>query len=217
MISASTFLALALQCAPSVHPDTTTDISKAESGFQPLAIAVVNGRSIYPKNINEAKEHIKLLKSKGRNYSIGLMQINQANFKKYGVSADEMLNPCKNLQVFEKIITDCYMRGETLKRALSCYYSGNFNTGLRPEKAFADTSYVQRIGYAVPSTRQERANAEVSGERVLYPDTVIRGAVPLQSQSSSDVINYPAQIVRGDFVISETKESKNEIDSTSEK
>lgn len=216
MISASTFLALAIQCAPSVHPDTTTDISKAESGFQPLAIAVVNGKSIYPKNINDAKEHIKLLKSKGKNYSVGLMQINQANFKKYGVSADEMLNPCKNLQVFEKIITDCYTRGETLKRALSCYYSGNFTTGLRSEKAFANTSYVQRIGYVVPSTRQDRA-VPPQGERVLYPDTVIRGAVPPRSQLPHDAINYPAQIVRGHFVMSATKESKNETDSISEK
>ena len=216
MISASTFLALAIQCAPSVHPDTTTDITKAESGFQPLAIAVVNGKSIYPKNINDAKEHIKLLKSKGKDYSVGLMQINQANFKKYGVSGDEMLNPCKNLQVFEKIITDCYVRGETLKRALSCYYSGNFDTGQRPEKAFSGTSYVQRIGYAVPSTRQYATPDNGSGERVLYPDAVIRGSVPLQTKLN-DTINYPAQIVRGDFVASETKESKNETDSISEK
>ncbi|EDW4632796.1 lytic transglycosylase domain-containing protein [Salmonella enterica subsp. enterica] len=216
MISTSNFLALALQCAPTIHPDTTTDIGYTESRFQHLAIGVVHGKSIYPKNINDALEHIKKLKAKGKNYSIGLMQINQANFKKYGVTAEDMFNPCKNLSIYEKIITDCYIRGETLKRALSCYYSGNFDTGQRPESAFDNTSYVQRAGYAVPSTKQDRAQsteAVKSGEITVYPDTVLRAAAePVKSTST---ITYPAQIVRGSFVIS--KESKNEISEHSEK
>lgn len=211
MISAADFLALALQCAPTVHPTTTTDIGYAESRFQHLAIGVVRGESIYPKDINSALEHIKNLKAKGKNYSIGLMQINQSNFEKYGVTAKDMFNPCKNLSIFEKILTDCYTRGETLKRALSCYYSGNFETGLRPEKAFSDTSYVQRVGYAVPSTRQGRTAPDGSrkGASVRYPGTVVRGTIPLQSQP--DPITYPAKILRGNFNTSETKESQNEI------
>ncbi|EKT1335123.1 lytic transglycosylase domain-containing protein [Salmonella enterica] len=209
MISAANFLALALQCAPTIHPDTTTDIGYTESRFQNLAIGVVQGKSIYPKDINDALEHIKQLKAKGKNYSIGLMQINQANFKKYGVTSKDMFDPCKNLSVFEKIITDCYTRGETLKRALSCYYSGNFDTGQRPESAFENTSYVQRVGYAVPSTKQDKGTqpVESGAKTVIYPDTILRAAAtPVESTST---INYPAQIVRGGFVIS--KESKNEI------
>lgn len=211
MISAADFLTLALQCAPTVHPTTTTDIGYAESRFQHLAIGVVRGDSIYPKDINSALEYIRQLKETGRNYSIGLMQINQSNFEKYGVTAKDMFDPCKNLSIFEKIITDCYIRGKTLKRALSCYYSGNFEGGLRPEQAFSDTSYVQRVGYVVPSTRPGHA-APVSpfkGENVRYPDTVVRGTIPLQSQP--DPITYPAKILRGNFMTSETKESKNEI------
>ncbi|ECG8305610.1 lytic transglycosylase domain-containing protein [Salmonella enterica] len=210
MISTANFLALALQCAPTIHPDTTTDIGYTESRFQHMAIGVVGGKSIYPKNINDALEHINKLKAKGKNYSIGLMQINQANFKKYGVTAEDMFNPCKNLSIYEKIITDCYTRGETLKRALSCYYSGNFDTGQSPESAFGNTSYVQRVGYAVPSTKQDKAQPEEPvkpGENTIYPDTVLRAAAaPVKSTST---ITYPAQIVRGSFVIS--KESKNEI------
>lgn len=211
MISAADFFALALQCAPTVHPATTTDIGYAESRFQHLAIGVVRGDSIYPKDINSALEHIRQLKEKDRNYSIGLMQINQSNFEKYGVTAKDMFDPCKNLSVFEKILTDCYTRGETLKRALSCYYSGNFETGLRPEKAFSDTSYVQRVGYVVPSTRPGHAAPAnpLKGENVRYPDTVVRGTIPLQSQP--DPITYPAKILRGNFITSEAKESKNEI------
>lgn len=211
MISAADFLTLALQCAPTVHPATTTDIGYAESRFQHLAIGVVRGDSIYPKDINSALEHIRQLKAKGRNYSIGLMQINQSNFQKYGVTAKDMFDPCKNLSIFEKIITDCYIRGETLTRALSCYYSGNFESGLRPEQAFSDTSYVQRVGYIVPSTRPGHAEPAsiLKGESVRYPDTVVRGTVLLQPKP--EPITYPAKILRGNFITFETKESKNEI------
>lgn len=212
MISVSTFLTLAMQCAPTVHPDTTLDIARTESAFQPLAIGVVNGDSIYPKSIDDAKEQIKTLKSKGKNYSIGLMQINQSNFKKFSVTADDMFNPCKNLNIFEKIITDCYVRGETLKRALSCYYSGNFDTGQRPELAFKNSSYTQRIGYAVLSTKQDQQDQQAQSSppeqlTVLYPASVLRA--PLAQVPATNT-HYPAHIVRGDFVIHETKESKNE-------
>jgi type IV secretion system protein VirB1 len=87
------------------------------------------------------------------------MQITSTNFRHYGVTASDLLNPCINLSVFERILADCYRRGSTLKRALSCYYSGNFETGQRPESAFNQTSYVQRIGYVVPSTREDRQRA----------------------------------------------------------
>ena len=37
------FLALALACAPQVHPDTARAIASVESGFNPYAIGVVAG------------------------------------------------------------------------------------------------------------------------------------------------------------------------------
>lgn len=157
MIPITAFLALALQCSPSVHPDTSQDVARVESGFNPFAIGVVGqGKGIFPKNLNDALAHVERLNAEGKNYSVGLMQINQANFSRYGVTAKQLFNPCTNLTVFEKIITDCYLRGGTLKRALSCYYSGNFDTGQKPEAAFSKTSYVQRMGYK-PDTKICRA------------------------------------------------------------
>ncbi len=73
------------------------------------------------------------------------MQITSTNFQKYHVSDAQLFDPCTNLSVFEKIMVDCYQRGGNLKSALSCYYSGNFKTGLKKEKIFSDTSYVDRI------------------------------------------------------------------------
>lgn len=51
MLSTSTFLALAMQCAASVHPDTTHEVARVESGFNPYAIA-----EIIPKAKSNEKE-----------------------------------------------------------------------------------------------------------------------------------------------------------------
>lgn len=164
MMSIPAFLALAMQCAATVHPDTAQDVARVESGFNPLAIGVVGQKKgIFPANLPEALAHVNRLRGEGRNFSVGLMQINQANFRRYHMTAARLFDPCTNLSIFEKIITDCYQRGGSLPRALSCYYSGNFTTGQQAEAAFRQTSYVQRTGYQpppggyrVPGTREER-------------------------------------------------------------
>lgn len=203
-------MALALQCATTIHPDTSVDIARTESGFNPYAIGVVGGKGIYPKNINDALAHVNRLKSEGENYSIGLMQINQSNFKRFNVSPEELFNPCNNLSIYEKIITDCYKRGGTLKRALSCYYSGRFDTGQRPEKQF-NSSYIQRVGYVVPSTKEDRQSLDTKTETphqptVIYPSKVIRGTFPTPGELKTDATYYPPQIVRGRLITAEVKE-----------
>lgn len=171
MLAPTAFLALAMQCAPSVHPETAFDIARVESNFNPYAIAEIIPKakrkaaktrviSHFPTNKTEALARIKQIEAKKHRYSVGLMQITSTNFARFGMTAEKLLSPCHNLTVFEKILTDCYRRGGSLKRALSCYYAGNFTTGQQPEAQFAKTSYVERIGYVVPSTRQERTRKE---------------------------------------------------------
>ncbi|HBQ8586971.1 TPA: lytic transglycosylase domain-containing protein, partial [Klebsiella pneumoniae] len=170
MLTTAALFQLAMQCAPAVHPDTIHDITRTESGLNPYAIAeivpVKGGRSRVishlPSSKDEALKIVEAIKQKKHRYSVGLMQITSTNFPQFGVSAESMFNPCDNMTVAAKIITDCYQRGGTLQRALSCYYSGNFETGQRPESAFGNTSYVQRIGYVVPSTRAEQQTASPS-------------------------------------------------------
>lgn len=209
MLSTAAFMAIAMQCAVSVHPDTAHDIAKTESGFNPFAIGVVNGKSLYPSSLDEAIKQVKKLKADGKNFSVGLMQINKANFPVYGVTASQVFDPCTNLKVFEKIMTDCYRRGGTLKRALSCYYSGNFDTGQRPEKSFSQTSYVQRIGYVVPSTKADRMAAvqpdvspqsppKTSQNKQVWPKTVVRGSLSnTDDKRVTTRLVYPDQVVRG--------------------
>ena len=195
MLTIPAFLALAMQCAATIHPDTAQDIARVESGFHPYAIGVVGQKNgLFPRHKEDALAHVKRLRAEGKNFSVGLMQINQANFSRYGVDAAALLEPCTNLSVFEKIITDCYLRGKTLKRALSCYYSGNFVAGQNKEAVFGATSYIERVGYpavprhVVPSTQQDKA---VSQKAVaLSPESTIKPRIV-----------YPSQVVRGEFVL----------------
>ncbi|WGL93953.1 lytic transglycosylase domain-containing protein [Arsenophonus nasoniae] len=181
-----------LMCAPLIHPDTLNDIARVESGFNHYAIAVVSkpGKSFLPKSPQEAIEIIQHLEDKNKNYSVGLMQINRVNFKRFRVTGEQLLDGCTNLNVAEKILIDCYHRGKNLKNMLSCYYSGNFKTGNKKESQFANTSYIERIGYSstlakqylVPSTKYDRIkpinknpeNKDFSQKKqIIYPVSVL--------------------------------------------
>lgn len=220
MLTAATFLSLAMQCAPLVHPDTISDIAKTESGFNPYAIAEIvplkNGGnrvvSHYPSSKEEGLKIVEEIKKKNHRYSVGVMQITNTNFPVYNVNADTMFNPCDNLRIAEKIIIDCYERGGTLKRALSCFYTGNFESGQKPESDFSGTSYIQRIGYVVPSTKQDRASESLKvhdpelTSYAIYPDRVVRGLLPEAINDKQTTINYPSHVVRGELAISVKKE-----------
>ncbi|EIX9581431.1 TPA_asm: lytic transglycosylase domain-containing protein [Salmonella enterica subsp. enterica serovar Senftenberg] len=204
MLSTTAFLALAVQCAASIHPSTSLDVARVESGFHPYAIAEIlpDSRGVishFPTSLPEAIRLTGRLAARGRRYSVGLMQITSSNFRHYDVNARDLLDPCVNLSIFERILTDCYQRSGTLKRALSCYYSGNFETGLRSESAFNQTSYVQRIGYAVPSTQEDRPRASDRNAPlpVHYPAVVLRGEPADASRAVLTSLHYPNTVIRG--------------------
>lgn len=204
MLSTSVFLAAAMQCAASIHPSTALDVARVESGLNPYAIAEIlpGGKGVishFPASRNEAISLAGRLKAQGRRYSVGLMQITSTNFRHYGVTARDLLAPCTNLSVFERILTDCYRRGGSLKRALSCYYSGNFTTGQQPESAFNHTSYIQRIGYAVPSTREDRQRplTEKALPSIRYSTVVMRGELTDNATPVLTSLRYPNAVIRG--------------------
>lgn len=234
MLSTTAFLAAAMHCAASIHPSTALDVARVESGFNPYAIAEIVPKargasgdnpviSHLPANRADAERIIHRLAIQDRRYSVGLMQITSTNFRHYGVTATDLLDPCTNLSVFERILSDCYRRGDTLKRALSCYYSGNFRTGQQPEVAFSGTSYVQRIGYAsaspryaVPGTREDSATPPPSlipaddpfRPRVIWPGTVVRGVPEKLRQDNIAIAPLSAPSVRRSLSLSTRKEEE---------
>ncbi len=138
-MDAATFLALALACAPQIHPDTARAIARVESGFNPYAIGVVGGAlQRQPRTRAEALATIEALEADGWNYSVGLGQINVGNFARLGLTPRAALDPCASLAAMQAVLGECYARAapnnaaqHALRFALSCYYSGNFSTGLR--------------------------------------------------------------------------------------
>lgn len=146
IMDTSTFLALALSCAPLVHPGTAHALVATESAFNPWAIGVVGGALVrQPRNQAEALATMNSLQTQGWNYSVGLAQINQRNFERLGLTPLTVLQPCVNLQAMQTLLSECYSRTSpaippqaALRQALSCYYSGNFVTGFRH-------GYVRRV------------------------------------------------------------------------
>ncbi|XQS17084.1 lytic transglycosylase domain-containing protein [Citrobacter telavivensis] len=221
MLSPTAFLAAVMQCAATIPPSTAFDVAKVESSFNPYAVAEIVPKkekkpgskgviSHQPTSKQAAVNIIKQVVEKGRRYSVGLMQITSTNFRHYGVTAHDLLDPCTNLSVFERILTDCYQRGGTLKRALSCYYSGNFDTGQQPESAFNQTSYIQRIGFAVPSTREDLKHSTTSQSTsdIHYPATVLRGELTDKATPVVTSLHYPDTILRGDVSMPVINEEK---------
>lgn len=224
MLSTTAFLAAAMQCAASIHPSTALDVARVESGFNPYAIAEIVPKSgsfsgdkhvisHLPVSREEAERILRRLRTQDHRYSVGLMQITSTNFRHYKVTASDLLDPCTNLSVFERILSDCYQRGGSLKRALSCYYSGNFRTGQKPEAAFSGTSYVQRVGYvsaypryAVPGTREDKSTTSTplesipvdkpSPPRLIWPGTVVRGVPAKFRQGKIAIAQTSAPSVR---------------------
>ncbi|MBQ9275209.1 MAG: lytic transglycosylase domain-containing protein [Succinivibrio sp.] len=155
--------ALCKECAPLVHESTLAAVALTESSFNPYAVAIVGGRGFSNLTKAQATKLIGALERTGANYSVGLMQVNKVNFKRFGVSGTDLLDPCLNLKVGAEILSECYERAgrrydsadpqnqaKRLGDAMSCYYAGNFSTGYKE-------GYVARIS---ASARKLAAAAE---------------------------------------------------------
>ncbi|MFM0188822.1 lytic transglycosylase domain-containing protein [Paraburkholderia nemoris] len=141
------FMQLARDCAPKVDPYTLSALVRTESGFNPFAIGVVGAHlERQPASLAEALATVRELELLGYSYSVGLAQVNNRNFAKYGETAATLFEPCRNLHAGAEILSECFGRSSqasldqqaALRAALSCYYSGNFTSGF-------STGYVRRV------------------------------------------------------------------------
>jgi type IV secretion system protein VirB1 len=145
------FATLVEQCAPQVSPVTMAAIVRTESGFNPYAIGVVRGRLVrQPVSEAEAVATARALAAGGWNFSVGLAQVNRANWAAYGLTEQNAFDPCLNLAAGAAVLEGCFTPARiaqtdgqrdaqaALRAGLSCYASGNFSMGYR-------TGYVQRV------------------------------------------------------------------------
>jgi len=167
------FAALAELCAPAVTLETLSGIVSAESDFNPFAIGVVGATLQHqPRTIGEAVATADMLAARGYNYSLGLAQINQANFRQFGFTTTTAFDPCRNLHAGAIIFTDCLDRAgegsDRLGNALSCYNSGNFRTGYQ-------NGYVTKV---LTARLAMRSGTAAPAPIAVIPDAPIGGTVP---------------------------------------
>ncbi len=156
-MDAMAFGTLVMACAPFVHPVTAHALVAVESGFNPNAIGVVGGAlRRQPRNRDEAVATATALRENGWNFSVGLSQINVGNFGRLGLTIPTAFDACGNLRAMQKILGECFERAgsredtqKNLRRALSCYYSGNFTTGFRHGYVSRVVSAARDVGAGV--------------------------------------------------------------------
>jgi hypothetical protein len=156
-----------IQCALPEFQKDMTAITYVESGYNPLAIAIIkNGRVLeQPKTKDIAKNTLAYLDANGIRYSAGVAQINKSNWAKYGLTHENVFDACTNVNVGSQILKACYDNAkgqdETHRHqmAWSCYYSGNYSTGFQKQSAasiynrktnswYVESSYVEKVAAA---------------------------------------------------------------------
>jgi type IV secretion system protein VirB1 len=138
---------VAAECAPGVALSTLRAIYTVESAGNPYAIGVVGGRlKRQPTGLAEAVSTAHELQRRRIRFSAGAAQIYVGNWPTLGLNAVSVFDPCTNLRSAAHLLQDCFQRAGTsattaqdrLRRAISCYYSGNFHTGF-------SHGYVQKV------------------------------------------------------------------------
>jgi type IV secretion system protein VirB1 len=140
------FTALAVSCAPLVHPSTTRALVAVESSFDPLAIGL-NGGALVRKTrtLAEAIATARQLRRDGWSFDVGLAQINVGNWERLGLTLESAFEPCANLHAMQALLVDCFARATrqsagsqvALRQALHCYNAGPFAGG--------PSGYAQRV------------------------------------------------------------------------
>lgn len=165
MLKTAVLTVLFSQCAPNVSPITLHALVGVESAGKPYVVANVSDKTSHSFDKKEdAIKFVNGLAEKNKTYSAGLMQIYSKNFDSYKLTNETVFDHCTNIKVGADIFSKCYEKAlkenpsdkqGALRKAASCYYSGNMTRGFEKEN-WDGKSYVQRIelkaekNYSVP-------------------------------------------------------------------
>ncbi len=179
--------ALIARCAPTVHPETMAAVISAESRGHQFAIADAGPvklpwaqrkalvRSLYPGSLEEAVKTAQTLIASGHTVSLGVAQVNDRNLARMGVSIQDVFDPCVNIAVGGKILTDFYEKAvgkfgngpAAMNAALSAYNSGDWERGARD--GYVNLIYKQ-VGKPL-ALRTERIVPRITRTAAVAPDT----------------------------------------------
>ncbi len=130
---------LALQCAPNVAPNTLLAVVRVESGGNPYALNVNGSQRLLrqPSSRQEAVAWASWLVTRGYSVDMGLAQVNSQHLARFGLTVEQMFDPCTNLAAGGRILGDSYASAAqryglglpALRAALSAYNTGNHRDG----------------------------------------------------------------------------------------
>ncbi|MGP6190432.1 MAG: lytic transglycosylase domain-containing protein [Vulcanimicrobiaceae bacterium] len=125
-------------CAPSVSTDTMAAVVGVESGGDALALGDNTlRRAFHPRDRAAAVTLAQALIARGDSLDVGLAQVNSGNFAAYGVTAAQMLEPCRNVRVGSSILAGNYRSAAArfpnprvaLWHAIMAYNTGSIYAG----------------------------------------------------------------------------------------
>lgn len=117
-----------------------TAIINVESGGNSLAIGDnTAGRSYYPRDRASAESLARRLLQAGHSIDVGIAQIDSMNFAGFGVTAHSIFDPCINLSIGARILSDDYAFAArryrdaqvAVRHAIGMYNTGRLNGGTR--------------------------------------------------------------------------------------
>lgn len=157
-------LALSCPTAPSFPPGQVVDrvaaTAQAESG---LAITALHdnttGRTYTPENGVDAAALVAALHHQGHSLDAGVMQVNDANWARLGLTAETVFDPGANICAGMVVLAEAYV----VERRVSCRY----NTG-QPDCA---NGYPERIDRALRHVRAEMAGGPTAKLPARRPST----------------------------------------------
>lgn len=137
--SASVLFALALQCAPTIAPETVLAIIHTESAGYPFALNVNGGRQpARQSSAANASATARRFVAAGYSVDMGLGQINSRNMRWLGLTWETVFDPCTNIAALGKVMTTNYNAVKAgrdpqtaLRLALSMYNTGSQSRGFQ--------------------------------------------------------------------------------------
>lgn len=199
--------ALALACAPNIHPVTLEALIQHESGARQYAIGVNRkGKALpqQPDGLQAAREAADMLIAEGIDFDAGLGQINVRNWDRLGLTSNTVFDPCRNLAAAQTVLSDCYARAlnvhrnqqQALRAALSCYNTGNFRRG------FAN-GYVGKVlaqaGIRVPALKPVKAQEQIPDTGTSVPEDMADPAHTSETRSQGTPDGFAANPVPDGF------------------
>ena len=105
-------------------------IARQESSLNPLALNI-QGRDLHPRSVGQALEYIRWAEAGKKSYDVGLMQINNQWFGKLGITAEELLDPQRNVETGVRILAAEIRRHGFNWLAVGKYHSPDRERGRR--------------------------------------------------------------------------------------